>query len=137
MHHTSVVNSLSPWKGERVRGGVEALIMDLVNGIASFPPHPGPLPGGEGESPAAAWRIELAESCWRLGVESRSAWCLCRRVHRQLASALVFRAWLPPHPGPLPWGEGESPAALLAIENTSTRRSAGRGVPSPCGRGPG
>src|SRR6266568_6358986 len=26
---------------------------------------------------------------------------------RKQASALVFRAWLPPHPGPLPWGEGE------------------------------
>ncbi len=53
MHHTSVVNSLSPWKGERdrVRGGVEGLLMDLVNGDESFPPHPGPLPlgGGEGE----------------------------------------------------------------------------------------
>src|SRR5207245_6758411 len=46
MHHTSVVNSLSPWKGERVRGGLEALSMDLLNGIASFPPHPGPLPWG-------------------------------------------------------------------------------------------
>ena len=53
MHHTSVVNSLSPWKGERdrVRGGVEALSMDLVKGVATFPPHPDPLPlgGGEGE----------------------------------------------------------------------------------------
>src|SRR6266849_5560147 len=31
---------------------------------------------------------------------------------RALAGALVFRGFLPPHPGPLPWGERESPAAL-------------------------
>src|SRR5260370_11730090 len=37
-----------------------------------LPPHPGPLLRGEGESRAAAWRIERAGSCERLDVESRS-----------------------------------------------------------------
>src|SRR5713226_7237041 len=45
---------------DRVRGGVEALRMDLADGGAIFPPHPGAarcycLPWGEGESSAAAW----------------------------------------------------------------------------------
>ncbi len=42
---------------------------------AFFPPHPGPLPWGEGESPAAWWRIERAASCGCLGLESRSVRC--------------------------------------------------------------
>src|SRR5437899_6279575 len=29
---------------------------------------------------------------------------------RKSPRALVFRAFFPPHPGPLPWGEGESSA---------------------------
>src|SRR6266853_1808500 len=49
---------------------------------------------------------------------------------------MVFRVWLPPHPA-LSLGEGESPAALSPIQRLSTRRSAGCGVPSPCGRGQG
>jgi hypothetical protein len=51
-----------------MKGGVEGLRMDLVNGEETFPPHPGPLPWGEGEWAAAAWRIERAGSCWPLGV---------------------------------------------------------------------
>ncbi len=36
-----------------MKGGVEGLRMDLVNGDETFPPHPGPpLGGGEGECSA-------------------------------------------------------------------------------------
>jgi hypothetical protein len=42
-----------------------------VSSVAS--PSPRPLPWGEGESHAAAWRIERAGSCGCLGLESRSA----------------------------------------------------------------
>src|SRR5260221_11587745 len=76
-------------KGEG-RDGVEALRMDLLHGGGDFAPHPGAarchlLPCGAGESPAAAWRIERAG---------------------QLVIVWVFRALLPPHPGPLPWRRG-------------------------------
>ena len=52
-------------------------------------------------------------------------------------STLLSNGDEPPHPVPLPWGEGEPSAALSQIQSASTRPSAGRGVPSPCGRGPG
>src|SRR5260370_1494223 len=41
---------------DRVRGGVEGLRMDLVNGHETFPPHPGPR--GEGASSAAISPIQ-------------------------------------------------------------------------------
>src|SRR6266705_3165897 len=48
---------------------------------------------------------------------------------RKQAGALVFRALLPPHPGPLPQGEGESPTALALIQSGWIGRGAGCGVP--------
>src|SRR5437879_3156154 len=59
--------------------------------------------------------------------------CLSMVEGRGVASALVFRALLPPHPVP-PRGEGEPYAALSTIRSASTRSSAGCAVPSPCGR---
>ena len=54
MNDISAVASLSPSEGERVRvrGWVEMLNLEWVNGRTAFPPHPGPLPlrGGEGEA---------------------------------------------------------------------------------------
>ena len=41
--------------------------------IETNSPHPGPLPRGEGESTAAAWRIGRARSCGCLGLEPRRA----------------------------------------------------------------
>src|SRR5229473_5592696 len=58
-----------PVDGRRARGRKRI----GVSGVPS--PSPRPLPWGEGESPAAAWRIECAGSCGCLGVESRSARC--------------------------------------------------------------
>src|SRR5438552_15379319 len=46
---------------------------------ALLPPHPGPLPWGEGGLPAAVWRTERAGSCGCLGLESRSARCQWER----------------------------------------------------------
>jgi hypothetical protein len=56
---------------------------------------------------------------------------------RKQASALVFRALFTPHPGPLPWGEGEFPTALAPIQSARTRRNAGCWFPLPEGEGQG
>ncbi len=39
--------------------------------VETSSPHPGPLPWGEGESPAVAWRVGRARSCGCLGLEPR------------------------------------------------------------------
>ena len=92
--------------------------------------------GNETQPSKTAGRIlqaqldRLHERAWI----SHQAQSLSMAEARAVASAWVFRALLPPHPGPLPWGEGESSAALSPIQSASTRCSAGCGVPSPRGR---
>jgi len=67
MHHTSVVHSLSPFQGERDKGGggVEGLRIDLVSRDETFPPHPGPW--GEGGSSAALSPVQSASTPRRAG----------------------------------------------------------------------
>src|SRR5713101_4029774 len=71
-----MVNSLSPWKGERdrVRGGVEWVRMDLVNGGESIPPHPGPTALELGESTALFSLSSDAGGGEGRGEESRFYW---------------------------------------------------------------
>ena len=56
---------------------------------------------------------------------------LSNNQRRKQSSALVFLALLPPHPGPLPEGEGESSAALAPSQCAWTPRGAGCAVPAP------
>ena len=44
---------------------------------------------------------------------------------------------LPPHPDPLPWGEGESFPVSETGQGILVYPEAGAAVPSPQGRGPG
>src|SRR5438309_489072 len=76
---------------DRVRRGVEALSIELVHGGAIFPPHPGPLPWGEGESPAAAWRIERAGSCGRDARANQDA--TSKRVQKQGCAVVLAAAF--------------------------------------------
>src|SRR6266704_6915175 len=63
----TITSSAKPVDGGRARGRKR---ID-VSSVAS--PSPRPLPWGEGESPAAAWRIERTGPCGCFGVESRRA----------------------------------------------------------------
>src|SRR5713101_1103466 len=114
-----MVNSLSPWKGERdrVRGGVEWVRMDLVNGGESIPPHPGPTALELGESTALFSLSSDAGGGEGRGEESRFY-------------------WISPLPNPLParssQGEGDRSSAvqcLIQRQRTpalSPRRGRGR-----------
>src|SRR5713226_4114381 len=89
--------------------------------------RPFPLPQGEGQGEgegglqlAGTWRV-----AWRGALFS---FAQSSRLHRQFAGVLVCGAFLPPHPSPLPQGEGGSLAAFSPIRSTSTGRRAGR----PC-----
>src|SRR5207249_8650222 len=53
-----------------------------------------------------------------------------RRLH-----VLLSDCPLPPHPGPLSWGEGESLPRLLSQRNAWIVREPAWGSPSPQGRG--
>jgi hypothetical protein len=74
----------------------------------AVPPHPGPLPRGEGELPTASWRSES-------GSKSRGR------------SPVV----------PSPWGEGTAKADSRHSRGRWFRRLTGVNSPSPPGRGPG
>src|SRR5579863_9895779 len=61
-------------------------------------------------------------------------------TRRKLRSRVLFRL-LPPHPSPLPWGEGEAPGALVRLSfrippHWNNSRD-GKPSPSPRRRGPG
>ncbi|MBI4658731.1 MAG: hypothetical protein HY735_07750 [Verrucomicrobia bacterium] len=65
----------------------------------------------------------------------------CRERHRRLAQLLTKpqerRSFLPPHPGPLPRGEGESLAAVRPVEPERSFESRATPFPLPEGEGQG
>ncbi len=84
------------------------------------------------------------ETAFEVERDERSGWALWngakwRREKRPRKTKRIMNEdrLLPPHPCPLPEGEGESLAALSPIQSASTRCSVGCGVPSPCGSGRG
>src|SRR6266852_6268688 len=70
--------------------------------------------------------LDLVRRCGDLAAMTTPSQIRAKNDRGKPPSALVFRAWLPPHPGPE--GEGESPAAAWRIQSASTRRSAGCGI---------
>ena len=54
-----------------------------------------------------------------------------------ILKCLVFLSLVPPHPGPLPRGEGELQPVGGRIERYELATDAVEGAPSPLGRGPG
>ncbi len=86
-----------------------------------LPPHPGPLPWGEGASFAVAVKIRAAGFAQRAAESPtrcrRDSFSPGEKVRMRGKVACRFKApahcgnLVPPHPGPLPWGEGgDSPA---------------------------
>jgi hypothetical protein len=49
----------------------------------------------------------------------------------------VMQHWLPPHPGPLPWGEGELQPVVVVIGRCVFARLRSKGLPLPKGEGRG
>ena len=105
--------------------------MPLTIEERALSPHPDPLPWGEGESLAD---LELANRFWII-LKRAVQFPPHEPVVREMPLTIEGGP-LPPHPDPLPKGEGESlpdleRQAILVCPQT------GGAVPSPQGRGPG
>ena len=128
-----------------------------------LPPHPAPLPQGEGTPHAALRRVEAlrigesaaygspsprgegrgeGEETLRTPARLRIAdevGCSERRntkLHaRQSDESLAVASRLPPHPSPLPQGEGTAHPALRRVEALWIGESVACGSPSPGGEG--
>ena len=125
------------------------------------PPHRGPLPQGEGATHPVPRGVEapwIGESAaydspsprgegWGEGEETLRKPARLRTADevnerrittphaRRGAESLTVASRLPPHPGPLPKGEGTRHPALRRIEALWIVQSAAYGSPSPSGRG--
>src|SRR5713226_7441473 len=121
--------SLSPWAREnrppRCRQSRASRFVAARDAVSPLPAGEGQ---GEGERGAANQNGRTNSARSARPIPRVSGLCCpktnfpthSKQDRRQPPSALVFRALLPPHPGPLPWGEGESSAALSPIPDCCT-----------------
>ena len=77
------------------------------------------------------WSVTPKEGCGRGRKTALHAW-----ASQNLATVRIFGDLLPPHPCPLPWGEGATTPGLLPA-NVLGFWNAASAVPSPWGEGQG